>query len=312
MGIVDKLPQVDIREEEFPNLARQAGANLRRLVTPQKEEEVIDQDDYLLDDSLVNCLRPVLEDLNYELRKDVVPNFGGKYDVYKVPLEKGYLLLLHVKKTRMIRRETVVQLGYMQDCIRRDGAVGLFIFADVEAYDPVFESLFAVWEEENNGIGIVRVFCNRHIVHLMTINKDQAKTDLRYWLRLNRFTPAKADNSGMLTLDNLRGDQDRVECIKEMIESNAVHSLLENRTFFVNLINSTHWPPRIKQSYVEHFSGDSQLESNRIVSFALSKGRLESSTKTWLGDLLESFREMGLDDDDTKQVDELIQTYHLV
>ena len=76
----------------------------------------------------------MLEDLNYELRKGVVPNFGGKYDVYKIPLEEGYLLLLHAKKNRMAKRATVVQLGYMQDCIRRDGAVGLFIFADVEAY----------------------------------------------------------------------------------------------------------------------------------------------------------------------------------
>ena len=98
MGIPDRLPQVDIHEEEFPNLARQAGANLRRLVTPQKEPEVIEQEDYLLEDSLVNCLRPVLDDLNYELRKGVVPNFGGKYDVYKIPLEEGYLLLLHAKK----------------------------------------------------------------------------------------------------------------------------------------------------------------------------------------------------------------------
>ena len=98
----------------------------------------------------------------------------------------------------------------------------------------------------------------------------------------------------------------------EMIHNNAVHSLLENRIFFINLVNGTHWPRRIKQSYVEQFSGDSQMESDRIVSFALSKGRLESSTKTWLGDLLESFREMGLDDDDAKKVDDLIHAYHLV
>ena len=72
----------------------------------------------------------------------------------------------------MAKRATVMQLGYMQDCSRRDGAVGLFIFADDEACDPVFESLFAAWEEEDNGIGTRACLCvTAHIVHLMTIKQ---------------------------------------------------------------------------------------------------------------------------------------------